>query len=512
MIYLIIYFLYILIIRKRIDHSKLYCGLVGFSSSNYLFSKEKIAMLMFHNQERGKDSTGLYSPLNGVKKSLLKAEDYIANSFYSEVEEDDIFIGHVRASTYGLTNLKNAHPFHEGNIVLAHNGTLDLPWNLCTNMGLSSAAYDVDSHVLAASLNKEQNLKVLSKFEGSAAILFTDTNNPDYLYAYRNKERPLYRGITDEGMYISSTDKSLKMIGCKDIKEFKEDFFYIIKNGKIERYFKIKKNPFPKISTYTNNRNNVDYTIREAENHNGAIIPIHKATMLGIPIMHKYIQSDADYYVANNKPCKITKNKWYFVENIDMYSATTGQTDRFFIKDDEGNTVSVKWWNFYRESVKDYTKLKYFVLTSNIVYCDGSSKGKHAGSRNEIVKVKVPYKEGDEIIEILSLDGKRSVSISLNYVRPLDSTEEKTLNNQKIMDMEEFEKLKNNFETKIKIISDKIKDSDINKNNTTQHDPTYLLSNNEVSSLYKDIVLLSDEFKQQCENIYKQNKELILSK
>lgn len=213
------------------------CGIVGYSGINN-FNEDKIKTLMFFNQERGKDSLGYYTT-KGINKELGKVEDVFTTKEY-KIPEDKLFIGHVRAATVGKVELKNAHPFQHDNIVLVMNGTLTNHWSLAREYDFNIQDFDVDSDVLAAIINKTQSKEILSKIIGGCAIIYTNTNT-GLMYAYRNAERPLYRGKLDDAMYLSSIDKSLKFIGCTDVKELKQDVLYEIKDGKVVNNFKIKK-------------------------------------------------------------------------------------------------------------------------------------------------------------------------------------------------------------------------------------------------------------------------------
>lgn len=209
----------------------LYCGLIGYSGKKN-FNKDKINLVMLCNSfERGRDSTGIYSPKNNLIKEADPAAKFLRAKPF---EEDKFLIAHVRAKTIGANIAKNAHPFMEGNYVLAHNGTLKNHWALLRKNDLSYATHDVDSHVICSIINKEKNFNVLSEIDGAAALLINDTEKPDILYVFRNGERPLFKGLLDGGMYISSLKEPLELIGCKNIKEFKENYLYTIKDGMIQ--------------------------------------------------------------------------------------------------------------------------------------------------------------------------------------------------------------------------------------------------------------------------------------
>lgn len=209
----------------------LYCGLVGFSGEGNA-SPDKLKILMLWNFfERGRDATGIYNPKQGLVKSAHDVRSYMKE--LSDID-DNLFIGHVRASTVGGNVTKNAHPFHIGNVIMAHNGTLIEFTALSKELGMKIRDWDVDSQILAYGLNKFSGFEVLNMFLGAAALLWVDKRRPGRLLAYRNKERPLYRGKREEGMYISSIEESLEAIGCDNIKEFTENNVYSINNGKVE--------------------------------------------------------------------------------------------------------------------------------------------------------------------------------------------------------------------------------------------------------------------------------------
>lgn len=230
----------ILRLKRGRPQTSFYCGLIGYSGYND-FSKDKVNMLLYWNSmERGKDSTGLYTPMTGIIKDAKEAKEFIEEK-REEIVEDVLLIGHVRAKTVGAVNKENAHPFQYGDIRLAHNGTLTNHWELCRQAGLNSADYQVDSQVLTAILAKDKHPKVLTKFLGAAALLFTDVEEDNRLYAFRNGGRPLFRGKVDDNMYISSISESLLAIGCTGVEEFKEDYLYVIHEGKILKTVKMRR-------------------------------------------------------------------------------------------------------------------------------------------------------------------------------------------------------------------------------------------------------------------------------
>ena len=206
------------------------CGLIGFSGKEN-FNTEKIGMLLLYNDIRGGHSTGIWTNEkdNIVVNTGTAAEDFLPDF---KINPATMFIGHTRFATMGARSKENAHPFRYGNVIGAHNGTINNCRLICTKYDVNYIDdVDVDSQSLFMLLDKLQNEEILEKYKGAAAILFTRSDGS--LYAYRDSERPLFRGETDEGIYLSSIESSLKTIGCIRIKSLAENFLYKIVDGKI---------------------------------------------------------------------------------------------------------------------------------------------------------------------------------------------------------------------------------------------------------------------------------------
>lgn len=325
------------------------CGLIGYSGKDP-FDVDKIKVLMLWNGfERGVDSTGLYSPENGLSKSLLKSSKFLANPKENIIKPDTLFIGHVRATTVGGTSLKNAHPFKRGNYILAHNGTLKNHWNLLNKNDISFSDYMVDSDILCGIIAKNNSFNVLREIDGAAALLITDTDKSDVLYVYRNNERPLYKGYINGNMYISSIEDSLKYIGCINIKEFKETFMYTIKNGSIEGVpLKIEQAERPK--TYNTSRK-IALNIEYAYGYNANLRAV-----------------DTNIWTTpEGKSFKIHKNKFYRIIDI------PNDKNVEFVHPD-GNTYVVPKDTFYLEDIpkeKDYLVVLDNFDKSNTLYKEG---------------------------------------------------------------------------------------------------------------------------------------------
>ncbi len=216
------------------------CGIVGFlGTSGAKCNPDKLTSLFLLNEERGRETLGYFTPETGVVKEAGKASEILAKKDYI-LPSSEVFIGHVRQGTSGGKSASNAHPFHRGDIVLVMNGTICNHWELGRKYGMSTQDYFVDSDVICGLLNLTKSKQVLTEIDGGCAILYSDLSN-NKQYVYRNADRPLYRGMNDGGMYISSTQESLNIIKCNDVKEFKQDYLYEIVEGKIVNTIPVKR-------------------------------------------------------------------------------------------------------------------------------------------------------------------------------------------------------------------------------------------------------------------------------
>lgn len=231
------------------------CGQLGYSGKDN-FDVDKIKLLLTYNSlERGEDATGLYSPKNNVIKSLDRGVDFIVKNFDTLIP-DTMLMCHARSKTIGRHNIDDAHPFHRGNCILQHNGTLKNYYALSKKYNLDWSKYWVDSDVICGCIDTNKNFNVLSEIDGPAAIIATNTNDPYTIYVFRNSERPLYKGFYNGNMYISSIKESLEIINCINIKEFESDILYTIKDGSVIKKVKIVNTPY--FEKFNNNFNNND--------------------------------------------------------------------------------------------------------------------------------------------------------------------------------------------------------------------------------------------------------------
>lgn len=374
--------------KYKFKSNKLYCGLIGYSGPEP-FNDVYIKMLIYINGlERGQEATGIYSPLNGLKKGIDKAWEFVSNNKV-EMIPDTLFIGHVRQSTVGNNSELNAHPFKRGNCVLAHNGTLRNHWNLLRKYKLDFNSYNVDSDILAGAIDASNSSDPLREIDGAAAILFHDIRQPDKLFVFRNDDRPLYRGNLGPNMYISSVHEPLVAMKCANIKEFKKDKFYTIEKGLIIGNPKnVKNTPYkdnPKVVT-TNNTETIDTTKSDT------ILPViikndsafaEAKRAIGCNLRAKF---NLTTYTTNNRKINLIKDKYY--EVVDVH-----------------NRNSIKIWDDVNQDA--FTMCLYnfvetdIILYNNYVVCmyDITFKEDPTGPimmfKDKIYKVKGSFQDGD---------------------------------------------------------------------------------------------------------------------
>jgi hypothetical protein len=136
------------------------CGLVGIAGKLAYSDESAMRRLFLFDYLRGPDATGLAAVrTNGEVLIAKQACDPItlfgSKAFDTALtgHSSKVFLGHNRAATRGMKNNFNAHPFHYGHIVGAHNGTLDIKsWDALEEA--IGEKFNVDSQALIAAIAK----------------------------------------------------------------------------------------------------------------------------------------------------------------------------------------------------------------------------------------------------------------------------------------------------------------------------------------------------------------------
>ena len=253
-------------------HNVLGCGIMAWAGrSPKTFNEAKFNMLGIMNETRGTDSCGvsvdgdIYFGVDGTKRY----RDFLAETNYPMPTKIPVVIGHTRKSTVGSHTIDNAHPFGFGDskktkaafsFIGCHNGTLYNQKDLAhkyeietsrTKSTTNNSTYTtdkIDSEILLEIIYSTKKFKVLSSYNGAAALVFYHVDEPDTLYVYHGHsvkrqggadkttyvERSLF-GYQEHknSLYISSQDHALLAIGANDdtLINFKTNIVYKIKNG-----------------------------------------------------------------------------------------------------------------------------------------------------------------------------------------------------------------------------------------------------------------------------------------
>jgi amidophosphoribosyltransferase len=203
------------------------CGLFGIW--NHPEAANVTYLGLYALQHRGQESAGI-SATDGHNFHTEKAMGWVADVFHPERLRrlpGQRAIGHVRYSTAGSSNLRNAQPITattaRGPIAIAHNGNLTNAEALRKEMERDGAIFQSSSdtevilHLLArapAGPLEEQIAHALSQVKGAYALLIL---TPDALYAIRDPYgfRPLTLGRLADAWVIASETCALDLMEAK---------------------------------------------------------------------------------------------------------------------------------------------------------------------------------------------------------------------------------------------------------------------------------------------------------
>jgi len=203
------------------------CGLFGIW--NHPEAANVTYLGLYALQHRGQESAGI-AATDGVAFHTEKAMGWVADVFSPERLRrlpGHRAIGHVRYSTAGSSNLRNAQPIiattARGPIAIAHNGNLTNAESLRKEMEREGAIFQSSSdtevilHLLArapAGSLEEQIPYALSQVKGAYSLLIL---TPDALYAVRdaNGFRPLTIGRLDDAWVVASETCALDLMEAR---------------------------------------------------------------------------------------------------------------------------------------------------------------------------------------------------------------------------------------------------------------------------------------------------------
>ncbi len=229
------------------------CGIFGIydhpEASNHTY------LGLYALQHRGQESAGI------VSSDEKQLHHYRQMGLVSEVFSHDILrrlpgrsaIGHVRYSTTGSSELKNAQPFMvdyaRGMMAIAHNGNLTNASLIRSELESRGSIFqsnmdtEVIVHLIARSKEKtflERTIHALRQVEGAYSLLFLTEKE---MVAARDPLgfRPLVLGSLKDSPVVASETCALDLIGAKFIREIEPGEILLI-NGDGIKSFK----PFPR--------------------------------------------------------------------------------------------------------------------------------------------------------------------------------------------------------------------------------------------------------------------------
>jgi len=229
------------------------CGIFGIydhpEASNHTY------LGLYALQHRGQESAGI------VSSDEKQLHHYRQMGLVSEVFSHDILrrlpgrsaIGHVRYSTTGSSELKNAQPFMvdyaRGMMAIAHNGNLTNASLIRSELESRGSIFqsnmdtEVIVHLIARSKEKtflERTIHALRQVEGAYCLLFLTEKE---MVAARDPLgfRPLVLGSLKDAPVIASETCAFDLIGAKFIREIEPGEILLINEEGIKSF-----KPFPR--------------------------------------------------------------------------------------------------------------------------------------------------------------------------------------------------------------------------------------------------------------------------
>lgn len=224
------------------------CGIFGIF--NHPEASNLTYLGLYALQHRGQESTGITS------SDSKKLHQYRQMGLVSEAFTLDVLrklpgrsaIGHVRYSTAGSSELKNAQPFvvdyAKGSLAIAHNGNLTNAFLIRSELESNGSIFqsnmdtEVIVHLIARAKGKvftERAIKALKQVEGAYSLLFLTEKE---MVAARDPFgfRPLVLGQLRDAPVVASETCALDLIGAKFVREIEPGEILVVTASGIESF------------------------------------------------------------------------------------------------------------------------------------------------------------------------------------------------------------------------------------------------------------------------------------
>jgi amidophosphoribosyltransferase len=227
------------------DHFHDECGVFAVHGHS---EASKITYLgLYALQHRGQESAGIASS-TGREQFVHRAMGLVADIFNESTLArlpGRFAIGHVRYSTAGGSELRNAQPFcattDGGPVALAHNGNLVNATAIRRELEGRGAIFSTtaDSEVIVQLLARsrertleERLIDALSRVKGAYSLVMM---TPDALIAARDPSgfRPLTVGRLDGGWVVASETCALDLIGATHERDVAPGEVIVIRRGRL---------------------------------------------------------------------------------------------------------------------------------------------------------------------------------------------------------------------------------------------------------------------------------------
>jgi amidophosphoribosyltransferase len=229
------------------------CGIFGIY--NHSEAANLTYLGLYSLQHRGQESAGIVSS-NGQQLRSYRQMGHVSDIFTRDVLKrlpGKSAIGHVRYSTAGASDLKNAQPFvvdyAQGGVSIAHNGNLTNALIIRSHLESEGSIFqsnmdtEVIVHLIAKSRQKSfprRVIQALEQVDGAYSLLFLTERE---MVAARDPFgfRPLILGDLRGSPVVASETCAFDLIGAKFVREIDPGEVLVISETGIKSF-----NPFPK--------------------------------------------------------------------------------------------------------------------------------------------------------------------------------------------------------------------------------------------------------------------------